>query len=209
MLNKSTARSEYTVQSGVAQYPVGFTFYYNGNDTPQVRVRIGDIEPVFKVDYKFSEDDLMLILMPTEEESSAEGFVYDEYKWLDKWVDLPLVIERDVPLVQESEYSIGRISPERIEKDFDLSVMRDQQLRKMVQDGVGALESGKLDIDQGKVNIGKVMTVNEYGEVVPKSSTVSGGIGVVAHDSSLSGAGTDEFPLSVKDKVTITIKDWE
>ena len=30
--------------------------------------------------------------------------------------------------MQESDYQVGRISPEQIEKDFDLSVMRDQIL---------------------------------------------------------------------------------
>lgn len=73
------------------------------------------------------------------------------------------------------------------------------------------LEQGKIDKDQGIVNVGKVLTVGGDGIVVPKVPQGGGGsgIGVVAHDDSLFGAGTDEFPLGVKDKVTITIEDLE
>lgn len=92
--------------------------------------------------------------------------------------------------------------------DGDISTLFSQQT---TQDGrLSELESGKIDKDQGKVNIGKVLTVGGDGMVVPRVPQGGGsGIGVVAHDSTLIGTGTDEYPLGVKDKVTITIEDWE
>lgn len=74
---------------------------------------------------------------------------------------------------------------------------------------IDALENDKLDKQQGINNVGKVMTVTGDGTVQPKAGSGTGGIGAVAHDNTLVGAGTDEFPLGVKDKVTITIEDLE
>lgn len=306
MLNNPNARSEYTVQKGVAPYPVGFWFQFNGDDTPQVKVKIGDVVPRLNVDYEFSDDYSTLILIPTEEETKAPGFKYDDYLWMNRWVGKKLVIERDVPFVQESDYQLGRISPERIEKDFDLSVMRDQILQQQITDNdadikslfdtdaehredidhaqdsadaamahsvalekrvavnetgiatnktaaaraqktaddamahsvavekrvsqnekniasndkdiaslfneqashnerISSVESGKIDKHQGVNNVGKVMTVEGDGVVRPRATSGTGGLGVVAHDDSLFGAGTDDYPLGVKNKVTITI----
>lgn len=114
MLNKSTSRSEHIVQSGVTPYPIGFAFQYNGDGTPQIRVTIGDMVAKENVHYVISKDSLNIELISLEEN--------------DNWVGSALVIERDIPFVQESDYQVGRISPEQIEKDFDLSVMRDQVL---------------------------------------------------------------------------------
>lgn len=91
--------------------------------------------------------------------------------------------------------------------DGDISTIFSHQA---VQDGrLSELESGKIDKNQGKINIGKVLTVGGDGMVVPKVSQGGSGMGAVAHDNTLIGAGTDEYPLGVKDKVTITIEDWE
>lgn len=72
------------------------------------------------------------------------------------------------------------------------------------------LRDTKIDKDQGKNNVGKVLTVEGDGIVRPRATQGEGtGLNVVAHDDTLFGAGTDEWPLGVKDKVTITIVDWE
>lgn len=303
MLNKSNSRSEYTVQSKVTQYPVGFKFFFDGNNAPQVLVKIGGSKVNLNVHYKFSEDLSALILIPLEEEKPTNP---SDYSWLNKWVGKKLVIERNVAFVNESDYQVGKIAPEQIEKDFDLSVMRDQMLQQQITDndadikslfntvaehregidhaqdsaddamahsvalqkrvtvnetGIATnktaaaraqktaddamahtvavekrvtqaeknivsndvdianifshqntqdgrltnLENSKIDKDQGINNVGKVMTVGGDGMVVPKASHGGSGIGVVAHDETLVGAGTDEYPLGVKNKVTITI----
>ena len=126
MLNKSTSHSDHVVQSGVAQYPIGFEFQYNGDDTPQIRVTIGAMVAEENLHFVITEDLLNIKLIPLEEEAPEDP---NDYSWLEKWVGMSLVIERDIPFVQESDYQVGRISPERIEKDFDLSVMRDQEIR--------------------------------------------------------------------------------
>lgn len=308
MLNKPKSRSKYVVQSKVTQYPVGFTFFFDGTDRPQVSVKIGELTAVLNLHYKFSEDLSALILIPLEEEKPTDP---NDYSWLNKWVGKELVIERDIEFVNESDYHVGRIAPEQIEKDFDLSVMRDQMLQQQITDNDADLESlfdtvaehrkdidraqktaddamahsvalekrvavnetgiatnksaaaraqktaddamahtvavekrvtqaekniasndvdiakifghqdeqdsrltdlekSKVDKDQGKVNVGKVLTVEGDGIVRPRVSQNGGNIGgVIAHDDTLFGAGTDEWPLGVKDKTTITIVDWE
>lgn len=130
MLNKSTSRSKYVIQSGVTQYPIGFAFQHNGDGTPQIRVTIGDMVAEENVHFVISKDSLNIELLSLGEN--------------DKWVGSALVIERDIPFVQESDYQVGRISPEQIEKDFDLSVMRDQMLSDEI--------SKRADGVQGEIN---------------------------------------------------------
>lgn len=74
-----------------------------------------------------------------------------------------------------------------------------------LDESVADLYAKKIDKDQGINNVGKVMTVGGDGIVVPKATHGGAGIGAVAHDETLVGAGTDEYPLGVKNKVTITI----
>lgn len=127
MINNTDSKKVYKVQLGVTEYPIGFPFQSNPDGTPQLAVTVGVTYLQLNYNCKLSEDNGTLILIPTEEE--AKTLVGPEdYSWMDKWVDAPLVITRDIPFVQESDYQVGRISPEQIEKDFDLSVMRDQIL---------------------------------------------------------------------------------
>lgn len=308
MINTPKNECYDTIKYGVTEYGILFPFQYNHDKSPQLSITIGGVVLRQNVDYKISEDQGTLILIPLEDEKPEDP---NDFSWMNKWVGKELVIERDVPFVQESDYQLGRISSEQIEKDFDLSVMRDQMLQQQITDndadleslfdtvaehredidraqksaddamahsvavekrvtvnekGIAAnkeaaaraqktaddamahtvavekrvtqaekniasndvdianifdhqeeqdgrltnLENSKIDKDQGKINIGKVLTVGGDGMVVPKVPQGGGsGIGVVAHDSTLIGAGTDEYPLGVKDKVTITIEDWE
>lgn len=274
MINNTESKKLYKVQSGVTEYPIGFPFQFNSDGVPQLAVTIGTTYLQLNYNCKLSEDNGTLILIPTEEEAETLTGPED-YSWMDKWVGAPLVITRDIPFVQESDYQLGRISSEQIEKDFDASVMRDQMLQSQIYDNdtdistlyktadehdkrittaqesadaamqhsvdlenrisvneeniaqntsdieticgqltvqdtrLTELEDGKVDKDQGKINVGKVLTVGGDGMVVPKVSQGGSGMGAVAHDETLVGAGTDEYPLGVKDKVTITIRDWE
>lgn len=150
MLNKSTSRSEYVVQSGVTPYPIGFKFLYNGDDTPQIRVTIGDMVAVENVHFVITEDLLNIKLIPLEEEAPADP---NDYSWLEKWVGMSLVIERDIPFVQESDYRLGRISPEQIERDFDLSVMRDQELAQSNEDIRVRIDANVAEIAAAKARI--------------------------------------------------------
>lgn len=148
MLNKSTSRSKYVVQSGVTQYPVGFEFFFNGDDTPQIRVTIGAMVAEENLHFVISEDLLTINLIPLEEEAPVDP---NDYSWMDKWVGAELVIERDIPFVQESDYQLGRISPERIEKDFDLSVMRDQILAGQIKEHTDDVQ-GEIDALNSRID---------------------------------------------------------
>jgi hypothetical protein len=85
---------------------------------------------------------------------------------------------------------------------------KDGLVKAELNEKITDLYNTKIDKQQGINNVGKVLTVTGDGTVQPKA-TGAGGIGAVAHDNTLVGAGTDEFPLGVKDKVTITIEDLE
>ena len=127
MINTSVSKNEHTIQSGVVEYPIGFPFYFNPDRTPQLRVKIGDEELRFNHNFELSEDKGSVVLRPTEEDSwTLEG--PEDFSWMAKWDGKDLLIERVVPFVQDSDYQLGRISSEQIERDFDLSVMRDQAL---------------------------------------------------------------------------------
>lgn len=67
------------------------------------------------------------------------------------------------------------------------------------------LQKGEIghEVDTGKLKIGDGVT---YWNDLPYNI---GGLSNVYHDETLSGDGTLLKPLAVKDKVTITIVDWE
>lgn len=158
MINTSEHKSEDTVQSGVVEYPIGFNFYFNIDKTPQLLVKIGDEELRFNYNFELSEDQGSVVLRPTQEESlTLEG--PEDFSWMSKWDGKDLLIERAIPLVQDSDYQLGRISSEQIERDFDLSVMRDQML-------AGKNEELKKHTDNGLATIN-----NRIDEVVADHTT--------------------------------------
>ena len=100
---------------------------------------------------------------------------------------------------------------DEMQKVFYTKLQIDAKVNKLAtKEQVDDLYKTKLDKNQGKENVGKVLTVEGDGIARPRAAQGGGsGLGVVAHDDTLFGAGTDEWPLGVKDKVTITIVDWE
>lgn len=143
MINTSEHKSEDTVKSGVVDYPIGFPFYFNPDRTPQLLVKIGDEELRYNHNFELSEDNGSVVLRPTEEESwTLEG--PEDFSWMTKWDGKDLLIERVVPFTQDSDYQLGRISSEQIERDFDLSVMRDQMLLEKI--------AGRTDDVQGEID---------------------------------------------------------
>ena len=143
MINTSVNKNKHTIQSGVVDYPIGFPFYFNPDRTPQLLVKIGDEELRFNYNFELSEDNGSVVLKPTEEESlTLVG--PEDFSWMTKWDGKDLLIERAVPFVQDSDYQLGRISSEQIERDFDLSVMRDQMLSDEI--------SERADVVQGEID---------------------------------------------------------
>lgn len=113
MINNTTAKSTYVIADGVYTYTIGFLYDYNPDNTPQIKVYLNKQSGsplVYGTDYTISQDGLSIVLV-----TITAGDRLD--------------IIRNIPLVQLSDYVIGRIDPEQIEDDFDKSVMRDQQLK--------------------------------------------------------------------------------
>lgn len=113
MVNSDVARMEYTTVAGVTEYAIGFQYLWNNDDTPQIMVYTGSVANtplVYGTDYTISQDGLSIVLAEEPE------------------VGTKLVIVRDVPFTQTSDYTIGRIDPDQIERDLDLIVMREQEI---------------------------------------------------------------------------------
>lgn len=118
MITNTTAKSTYIVASGVTEYAIGFVYHTNPDGSPQIKVyknKLSNTPLVYGVDYTISENGLNVV-------------VGNAVKPGDR-----LDIIRNIPLVQLSDYVIGRIDPEQIEYDFDASVMRDQQIEGDIQ----------------------------------------------------------------------------
>lgn len=117
MINNDTAKSTYTVTEGVTEYPIGFQYTTNPDGTPNLYVWHGDdTELEYGTDYTLSADGLSIELLSTVETGATLNVAVDE------------------PFIQDSDYVVGRIDPEQIERDFDKSVLRDLQLRDYADD---------------------------------------------------------------------------
>ena len=113
MITNTTAKSTYIVASGVTEYAIGFTYKTNPDGTPQIKVyknKLSNTPLIYGVDYTISDNGLNIVVDTAVEPGDRVDII------------------RNIPLVQISDYVIGRIDPEQIEGDFDLAVMRDQQI---------------------------------------------------------------------------------
>lgn len=133
MVNSELSEISYVIQAGVTTYPIGFEYHFNENNSPQLLVKIGESVAIINVDFQLSADESEIILIPTEEEARAQTSPSDT-RWMDRIVGQELLITRDIPFVQTSDYSVGRINPEQIEYDFDRAVMRDQEILHQLSD---------------------------------------------------------------------------
>lgn len=133
MVNSELSEISYVIQAGVTTYPIGFEYHFNENNSPQLLVKIGESVAIINVDFQLSTDESEIILIPTEEEARAQSGPNDT-RWMERIVGQELLITRDIPFVQTSDYSVGRINPEQIEYDFDRAVMRDQEILNQLSD---------------------------------------------------------------------------
>lgn len=138
MITNTTSKTTYTVIDGVDTYAVGFEYNTNPDNTPQIKVycnKLSNTPLVYGVDYTLSADGLNVVLT-----NPVAGDRLD--------------IIRNIPMVQLSDYVIGRIDPEQIENDFDEAVMRDQQMQseldlaiEIPEDHEARIQEAEQDID--------------------------------------------------------------
>lgn len=143
MITNTTAKSTYVVVSGVTEYAVGFVYQTNPDGSPQLKVYVNDLVNtplVYGADYTMSQDGTKVIIA-----SGAE-------------VGDSLTIIRNIPIVQLSDYVVGRIDPEQIENDFDLCVERDQQ------------QSARITVTEEQL-AAHDERISAIEEVVPESAT--------------------------------------
>ena len=165
MVNSELSETSYIIQSGVTTYPIGFEYHFNENNSPQLLVKIGESVAIINEDFQLSADESEIILIPTEEEAKAQTSPSDT-RWMDRIVDKKLLITRDIPFVQTSDYSVGRINPEQIEYDFDRAVMRDQML-----EGEISHVQGELDLSNSRIDVVRAEHARDMAEVDIELST--------------------------------------
>lgn len=155
MLTNETAKMTYTVASGVTQYAIGFSYGRNPDSTPQIKVyknKASTSPLIYGTNYTISDDGLYVVLVSGVEVGDR------------------LDIIRNIPMVQISDYVIGRIDPEQIENDFDLAVERDQQLKAMI-DSLGDLsdiEERLYTIETEIDGLSTVATSGSYNDLLNK-----------------------------------------
>ena len=129
MINSEKAKSQY-VTAGVNGFEIGFEYGLDDLGNPEIAVTLDGIPLQFGTGYTLSLDKKNIFLV----DGAGHGKT--------------LIIERDIDFVQDSDYQLGRIDPEQIEDDFDLSVMRDQQIRQGLEDYKTVTDSALEDISE-------------------------------------------------------------
>lgn len=138
MINSTIAKKTYTGNAGVLVYPIGFQYMRDAlTNAPEIEVLLDGGELTFGTDYTVSDDGLNVILS----NAVANGAKIEIY--------------RTTSMLQESDYQVGRISPEQIEKDFDRLAMRDQELAQADEDIATevALAKARLSIVEGDIDL--------------------------------------------------------
>ena len=129
MINSEKAKSQY-VTADVKTFAIGFEYGLDDLGNPEIAVTLAGTPLQFGTDYTLSLDGQSIVLVNDVEEGQT------------------LIIERDIDFVQDSDYQLGRIDPEQIEDDFDLSVMRDQQIRQELVDYKNVTDAALEDISE-------------------------------------------------------------
>ena len=129
MINSENAKSQY-VTADVKTFAIGFEYGLDDLGNPEIAVTLAGTPLQFGTDYTLSLDKKSIVLV----DGAGQGKT--------------LIIERDIDFVQDSDYQLGRIDPEQIEDDFDLSVMRDQQIRQELVDYKNVTDSALEDISE-------------------------------------------------------------
>jgi hypothetical protein len=154
MINNTNVENNH-VTTGDAKtvYPITFGGATDSGGLPMFKVTLtyadgSSKELVHNVDYKLVYNEVQENNTESLNKPSLIGikFLLDEYLVAGNKLD----IVRVTPFEQQIDFQIGRIDPEQVEKAFDLSVMRDQELRNQIEqtaEDVSGLASDMADVD--------------------------------------------------------------
>lgn len=191
MITNETAKSTYTVISGKDDYVIGFLYKTNPDGSPQIKVYVNKLSEsplVYGADYTLSDDGTKVIL--------AEVNAGDR-----------LDIIRDIPMVQLSDYHIGRIDPDQIEGDMDMAVMRDQQLKSNLDFAIEIPEDHEARIQECEIDISGIESL------IPAQTTESNKLADKDFVNSSIATSTATFKgtystLEELEAVTATVNDY-
>lgn len=118
IVNTTCTITHTTIADASAWYSVPFTYVTTLN-VPQIIVTLGGTEISYGSDYTLGPSGLRLLQQPTAGRS--------------------LVITRNTPMTQPTDFQTGMIDPDEIEDGFDRAAMRDQELASKI-DNVSAIK---------------------------------------------------------------------
>lgn len=134
MINNTNTKNEYTTTGNLAtMYPITFQGSTDKNGYPKLHVVLTDASTsvsktlLYNIGYGLVFDEVVPDLDESLNAPAVQGIKLLGEE--DAVAGNHLVIERDTPFVQPIDFQVGRIDPEQIERGFDLSVLRDQELK--------------------------------------------------------------------------------
>lgn len=175
MINNTTIKNEYTTTGNLQTvYPITFEGATDNNGSPLLRVVLTYAADSnykilrYNIDYKLIFEEVTPDL-----DESLNAPIVQGIKLLDAddaTYGNHLDIERSTPLVQGIDFQVGRIDPEQVERGFDLSVLRDQEIKGSVgdlKDYVDAQDNAIREIanDANEKSDAAVETANEAKQI--------------------------------------------
>lgn len=128
MINNDTSSVLYKTVEGQTSYPVTFEYYKDPvTNVPQLRVDLNGVVLSFGTEYTVDESGVQILVPVT--------------------AGVSLSISRNIPFTQTQDYTNGYIDAEQIEKGFDMSVMRDQQLADAASNNQKEIAILQADVD--------------------------------------------------------------
>lgn len=194
MISSETAGTVRTSTAGTNQsYTIGFSYFKNTNGAPQIMVQVNSLTAsalVWGTDYTLSSDGLNIIIAS------------------DIGADKSIYITRNIPKVQLSDYTIGRIDPEQIEKSFDLITEITQQEALNTSRHITNI-SNPHSVTKAQVGLGNVDNTSDYNKPIStatqialngKQATLTAGSNITISGTTISATDTK---YTAGDNITI------
>ena len=164
MINNTTVENKYPTNGNLdTVYPITFEGATDEGGLPLLKVVITTSdesrEIVYNIGYVLAYDETQEDNNESLNEPHLNGIKL--LNAADAVSGNTVTITRTTPFVQPIDYQVGRIDPEQVERGFDLSVLRDQEIRKTADDADEKSDSA-------------VETANDAKEVADEASELVG-----------------------------------